>query len=133
MEDMRSDGTIRTDIYHYIKGSVLDNATNGMVTKKIRPAKSHKEDVVISILSNEGVQNQTAIINVNIYVQDDDVDGQFEEKTARVDELCEIAWKLLEHFRTDEYVAHAINQRVYPTDSGEHIINNQIEYKTLND
>lgn len=133
MEDMRSDGTIRTDIYHYIKGSVLDNATNGMVTKKKRPAKSHKEDVVISILSNEGVQNQTAIINVNIYVQDDDVEGQFEEKTDRVDELCEIAWKLLEHFRTDEYVAQAIKQRVYPTDSGEHIINNQIEYKTLND
>lgn len=133
MENMKSDGAIRTDIYHYIKNSELDKATNGIVTKKLRPAKSHKEDIVISILSNEGVQSQTAIINVNIYVQDDNIEGQFEEKTVRVDELCAIAWIHLEHFRTDEYVARAISQRVYPTDSGEHIINNQIEYKTLND
>lgn len=133
MGDMRSDGTIRTDIYRHIKNSVLDEATSGTVTKKKRPAKSHKEDIVISILSNEGLQSQTAIVNVNIYVQDDNIEGQFEERTIRVDELCDIAWKHLEHFGTDDYVAHAINQRVYPTDSGEHIINNQIEYKTLND
>ena len=130
---MKSDGTIRTDIYHYIKGSILDKTVNGIVSKKIRPKKSHNEDIVISILSNDGIQSQTAIVNVNIYVQDDNIDGQFEEKTARVDELCAIAWKHLEQFRTNEYAAHAISQRVYPTDSGEHVINNQIEYKTLND
>lgn len=133
MEIMKSDGAIRTDIYHYMKDSELVNKVSGVLSKKGRPAKSHSEDIVISILSNEGVQTQVAIINVNIYVQDEDVEGQFEEKTLRVEELCKESWSLLESFRTDQYVARAISQRVYPTNSGEHVINNQVEYKTIND
>lgn len=130
---MKSDGAIRTDIYHYMKDSELVNNVSGVLSKKGRPAKSHSEDIVISILSNEGVQTQVAIINVNIYVQDEDVEGQFEEKTLRVEELCKESWSLLESFCTDQYVARAISQRVYSTNSGEHVINNQVEYKTIND
>lgn len=131
---MRSDGAIKTDIYRHIKGSALVKSVNGKLSKTIRPkSKPLQEDIVISILSNQGVQLQTAVVNVNIYTQDNDVDGQFEENTLRVEELCNLSWTLLESFRTDEYVAHAVGQRVYQTDSGEHVINNQIEYKLINE
>ena len=130
---MKSDGAIKTDVYRYIHQSGFMKNVNGKLSKTKRPHNSHAEDVVISILANEGTQLQTAIINVNIYIQDLDVDGQFEENTIRLDEVCEKAWKLLEAFKSDEYSAHAIEQRVYERDSCEHVINNQVEYKLIND
>lgn len=130
---MKSDGAIKTDVYRYINQSGFMNNVNGKLSKTKRPHNSHAEDVVISILANEGTQLQTAVLNVNIYIQDLDVEGQFEENTIRIDEICEKAWKLLKKFNADEYNAHAIEQRVYATDSGEHVINNQVEYKLIND
>lgn len=130
---MKSDGAIKTDVYRYINASGFMNNVNGKLSKTMRPHNSRKEDVVISILANEGTQLQTAIVNVNIYIQDQDVDGQFEENTVRLEKICKKAWNLLEMFRTDDYVAHAIEQRVYATESGEHVINNQVEYKLIND
>lgn len=130
---MKSDGAIKTDVYRYIKASGFMNNVNGKLSKTLRPHNSREEDVVISILANEGTQLQTAIINVNIYIQDNDVDGQFEENCIRVEEICKLSWSLLETFRTSEYAAHAIEQRVYATSTGEHVINNQIEYKLIND
>lgn len=130
---MKSDGAIKTDVYRYIKQSGFMGNLSGKLSKTKRPHNSHAEDVVISILANEGTQLQTAILNVNIYTQDLNVEGQFEENTIRNDEICEKSWKLLEKFRTNEYSAHAIGQRVYATDSGEHVINNQVEYKLIND
>ena len=110
---MKSDGAIKTDVYRYINESGFMNNVNGKLSKTMRPHNSHKEDVVISILANEGTQ--------------------FEENTIRVDEICKLAWNLLETFRTSEYAAHAIEQRVYATSTGEHVINNQVEYKLIND
>lgn len=130
---MKSDGAIKTDVYRYIKESGFMNNVNGKLSKTMRPHNSHKEDVVLSILANEGTQLQTAILNVNIYIQDQDVDGQFEEDTIRLEEICKMAWNLLEMFRKSGYVAHAIKQRVYATSTGEHVINNQVEYKLIND
>lgn len=130
---MKSDGAIKTDVYRYINESGFMNNVNGKLSKTKRPYNSRKEDVVISILANEGTQLQTAIINVNIYIQDQDVDGQFEEDTIRLEEICKMAWNLLKTFRTSEYAAHAIKQRVYATSTGEHVINNQVEYKLIND
>lgn len=130
---MKSDGAIKTDVYKHISQSGFMKVVNGVLSKTIRPRNSHKEDVVISILANEGTQQQTAILNVNIYIQDINRCGQLIENTIRQDEICEKSWKLLETFRTDEYSAHAIAQRVYSVESGEHVINNQVEYKLIND
>ena len=127
---MKSDGAIRTDIYKHLRGKSLCKAVTGILSKTGRPPKSDKEDVVISILSNEGTQEQTAHVNVNVYVRDNEVN---EEDTPRTEELCELAWNDLESFHTDEYHAHAISQRTYPTATGEHVINNLVEYKLIND
>lgn len=57
---MKSDGAIKTDVYRYINESGFMNNVNGKLSKTMRPHNSHKEDVVISILANEGTQLQTA-------------------------------------------------------------------------
>lgn len=130
---MRSDGAIKTDVYKYLKDSALLDEVTGKLRKNGRPHKSTAEDVCISILANVGIQSQTATVNVNIYVQDYDVQGLYEENSERIDQLCQLAWMTLESFHTDTYNAHAISQRVYATDSGEHMINTQVEYKIIND
>ena len=112
MEDMKSDGAIKTDVYRYINESGFMSNVNGKLSKTMRPHNSHKEDVVISILANEGTQLQTAIINVNIYIQDQDVDGQSEENTIRLEEICIMAWNLLETFRTGNTTTILINKSI---------------------
>ena len=52
MEDMKSDGAIKTDVYRYINESGFMNNVNGKLSKTMRPHNSHKEDVVISIYFN---------------------------------------------------------------------------------
>lgn len=130
---MRSDEDIKTDVYKYIKCTPLVREVSGCLSKRLRPYNSKKEDIVISVVANEGIQEQTAILNVNIYVQDMDVKGQNEENSIRLNELCSLSWSALRSFCTEGYFARAIGQRVYPTDTGEHIINNKIEYKLIND
>lgn len=130
---MRSDNAIKTDVYKYIKDSALMDEVTGVLSKTKRPHKSNLEDVIISIIANVGVQTQTATVNVNVYVQDFDVNGQYEENSERLEKLSALSWDVLEAFHTKDYMAHANTQRVYETDSGEHIINTQVEYKFLND
>lgn len=130
---MKSDGEIKTDVYIYINQSGFMQNVNGVLKKTKRPRNSRAEDVVISILSNTGTQSQTAVVNVNIYIQDQNVNGQHEERSIRLDEISGKAWKLLKVFRGEDYVAHAIGQRTYSTDSNEHVINTQVEYKLIND
>ena len=130
---MKTDAAIKTDIYKVIKGSSLHDAVTGKLKKTKRPHNSTKEDIVISVLANVNGQIQTATINVNIYVADNIVDNQPEEDTVRTAELGKLAAELFESFAGDGYRASLISQRVFETDTNEHIINNQIEYKFLNE
>ena len=85
---MKSDIEIKDDIYQIIKGSALEKAVTGKLKKTRRPANSNKEDIVISILENGSGQVQEAFVNVNIYVSDDVRDGQAEENSSRLRQLC---------------------------------------------
>ena len=130
---MRSDEEIKTDVYRYVKTSDLMKEVSGVLSKRLRPHNSKSEDVVISIVANTGTQEQTAILNVNIYVQDLDINGQSEENSIRIRELCSLSWDVLQSFYSEIFFARATGQRVYATDADEHVINNKIEYKLIND
>lgn len=131
---MKNDEEIKTDIYKVIQGSKLQKEVTGIVKKTKRPRNSKKEDIVISILSNENAQLQIATVNVNIYVQDEIVGNQPEEDTKRCDKLCKLAEQLFDMFRGDGYRARLLSQRVYEVEGAdEHIINNKIEYKIVNE
>jgi hypothetical protein len=131
---MRSDEDIKTDIFKFIKGSELHRSVSGKLSKRKRPKGSDKEDIVISILANENGQVQTAYVNVNIYVRDVNVDGQDEEDTLRIASLSTLADNLLGEFYGQEYTLKMLSQRVLEVPgAAEHVINNKVEYKTLNE
>lgn len=131
---IKSDIEIKDDIYKFIKGSALEKAVTGKLRKTRRPKDSNLEDIVISILDNKAGQMQEAFVNVNIYVSDDIRDGQAEEKSIRLRELCKIAYNLLEVGRGESYRFTLNKQRVLEVNGkDEHFINNKLLYKQINE
>ena len=131
---MKSDIEIKDDIYQIIKGSALEKAVTGKLKKTRRPANSNKEDIVISILENGSGQVQEAFVNVNSYVSDDVRDGQAEENSSRLRQLCKLATELLEVQRGEDYRFTLDKQRVMEVNGkNEHFINNKLLYKQVNE
>ena len=99
---MKSDIEIKDDVYKIIKGSELEKAVTGKLSKTLRPLNSGKEDIVISMLDNGKGQIQEAFVNVNIYIPDNLRDGQAEENSVRLRQLCKLAAELLEVQRGED-------------------------------
>ncbi len=130
---MKTDIDIKDDMYAVIKGSTLAKAVTGKLSKTLRPAGSYKEDIVISILANNNAQLQEAYVNVNIYVKDNARDGQSEENSIRLRELCSLSRDLLERGYKDDFRYELSSQRVIAVEGkGEHIINNKVLYQQVN-
>ena len=133
---MRSDIEIKDAVYDLIKDSALEKAVTGKLSKTKRPANSGKEDIVISMLDNGSGQKQEAFVNVNIYVPDYIRDGQPEEDTIRLRELCKISYEFLfschgEGFRID---SPGSKQRVIEVNGkDEHFINNKLLIQISNE
>lgn len=133
---MKSDILIKDDVHSFIKKSPLASAVTGKVCKQgIRPKGSDKEDVVISVIANQNGQIQEAVVNVNIYVKDDiKADGQNQEATIRLRELCEIASDTLEVGRGEDFRFTLESQHVIEVEATkEHVINNRLNYKQVNE
>ncbi len=131
---MKSDIDIKDDVYKVIIHSELHNSINGVLSKRKRPHNSMKEDIVISVLANQQGQNQEAFVNVNVYVQDDDIEGQKEENSIRLRELCQTCLSLFETFHGKDFRLSLDTQSIIESEgSGEHIINNKLLYQTLNE
>lgn len=140
---MKSDIEIQKFVYHKIKGSELHQQVTGKLSDRGRPKGSDAEDIVISVLENDGCgQIQRAFVNVNIYVKDtwNEQTKAFEESTIRIGELCELC-KFLTCIRKDEYhtVAFRCQQKVKPIpipfEDGhtEHYINNKLFIEISNE
>ena len=133
---MKSDIEIKDAIYVVIKGSSLEKAVTGRLKKTKRPTSSDKEDIVISILDNGSGQMQKAFVNVNIYVPDYIRDGQAEENTIRLRELCKMSYELLFNCRGDGFRVDSkgSKQRVLEVSGkDEHFINNKLLIQISNE
>lgn len=133
---MKSDIDIKDDVYKLIQKSELKKAINGSVSKTKRPKNSDKEDVVISVLANNISQRQEAFVVVNVYVKDDDVNGQNEECSSRLRALCQICLSLFERVIGQDYrlsLSEDAGQKVIETDNAEHVISNKLLYQTINE
>lgn len=133
---MKSDILIKDDLYKFINTSPLKSAVTGKICKQgVRPKDSDKEDIVISVIANINGQIQEAVVNVNIYVMDDiKSDGQNQEATIRLRDLCKIASETLEVGSGDDYRFTLESQRVIEVaDTKEHVINNRLNYKQVNE
>ena len=131
---MKSDIEIKDDVYKIIKGSELEKAVTGKLSKTLRPLNSGKEDIVISMLDNGKGQIQEAFVNVNIYIPDNRREGQAEENSVRLRQLCKLAAELLEVQRGEDYRFTLDKQRVMEVNGkNEHFINNKLLYKQVNE
>ena len=135
---MKSDVDIKDDVYKVISSSELKKAVTGSICKRRRPfygtESPTKEDVCIAILANQTSQTQEAFVNVNIYVQDEDVKGQKEENTTRLRKLCQLSFQTFEAVHGSDFRLSMSEQRVIDCEgTGEHIINNKLLYQTIND
>ena len=135
---MISDIDVKDNLYRFIKGSELENAVTGVLSKTVRPKNSDKEDIVISVISNMSGQIQEVYANVNIYVKDLSItkDGitQNEMNVVRCRELCRLAFDLLEVGSGEDFRFVIESQRVIAVDDIQHhVINNKILYKQIND
>lgn len=131
---MKSDIDIKDDVYKIINHSPLEQAVTGVLKKTKRPHNSKSEDIVISVLSNNTAQQQEAFVNVNIYVKDDDVDGQDEECSPRLRQLCQLAFDLFLNVRGHDFRLSLDTQQVMEVEgTGEHLINNKLLYQIINE
>lgn len=139
---MKSDIDIKDDVYMVISASKLKTAVTGSLCKRQRPYyskdSSRKEDICMSVLANKTSQQQEVFVNVNIYVQDQNVvrsgNTQKEENTERLRELCKLSFLTLNQVHCTDFRLSIDEQRVVECkDTSEHIINNKILYQTIND
>jgi len=131
---MKSDIDIKDELFLALKDSPLAKAVTGELLKTKRPKNSKKEDILISVLANEGVQKQEAVANVNIYVEDNIIDGQAEEDTIRLRELCNVAKETMKTIRIRTVLLRVAPPRVFEVEGTNwHIINNRISYKIINE
>lgn len=140
---MRTDNEIKTALYKAIKQSPLADAINGEICKRERPRGSDKEDVVISILTNQGCgQIQRVYVNVNVYIKDlyNSKNKSYEVDDARVGELSALC-EFLYYLHDDWYhvIASQCSQQCFDAGAtfedgrSEHFINNKILIEIINE
>lgn len=140
---MKSDIEIQKFVYHKIKGTNLEQNVSGKLSDRGRPYKSDKEDIVISVLANEGCgQIQRAYVNVNVYVSDqwNEETKAWEKNTVRIGEICNLSKFLFSIFDIGIHVVPTeCNQKVYSTgvsfEDGhtEHFVNNKMYIEICNE
>lgn len=133
---MKSSIDIQDDLYKDIIHSALMSEVTGKLKKGYRPNGSDKEDVVITTLANATAQTQEAFVTVNVYVKDNNVDGQYEQNDARLRTLCQLCFQVLGHIRGRDYRVSFDNEKgqtILPTENGEHVISNKLLYQIVNE
>lgn len=129
---MKSDIDIKDEIYGFIKGSQLHSEISGTLYKTKRDDNSNKEDIVISINANLYGQLQKAYVVVNIYVSDIMRGNVYIEDSIRLRKLCDISKEIFEVGRVGNARFVLSEQRVFETDTNEHVISNKLLYQQCN-
>lgn len=130
---MKSDIAIKKDVYMYIKGTALASMVTGKLSRRKRPVNSDKEDILISVLAQEGTDEQIAEVLVNVYVADVNIHGQYEENDSRLEKLAEQASEDLDSFHGERYYCKLRSQRILAAANGqEHVISHRIRYRIVN-
>lgn len=130
---MKSDIDIKDEIFQMLKGTELESEVSGELCKTRRPKNSKLEDIVIAVVANEGVERQEAVVNVNVYVEDNIIDGQPEEDTIRCREISNICKSVIKECHINGAWIRPSPPRVFEAqDIPWHIVNNKIKYQFQN-
>lgn len=132
---MKNEMEIKDDVYHLLKGSDLVKNVSGKLSKTLRPDKSRKEDIVISVLTpNLDRQIQEVYLNVNVYVADVKRGNQYEENTIRLKKLMTLSKNAFDLAKGKGYRLSLAGQKSYEVPGkNEHFINNRVLYQYCNE
>ena len=132
---MKNEMEIKDDVYHLLKGSDLVKNVSGKLSKTLRPDKSCKEDIVISVLTpNPDRQIQEVYLNVNVYVADVKRGNQYEENIIRLKELMTLSKNTFDLAKGKGYRLSLAEQKSYEVPGkNEHFINNRVLYQYCNE
>lgn len=130
---MKTPEDIFDDIYDHIKGSELESECTGILCEE-RPKGSTKEDITIVVFGTTGGQEQRASVNVNIFVHDIQVDGQWRRNKQRCRALTRIAAEVLKHQDQNKDYRFSLGQQSVAKSyegKNEHIINTRLDYRSV--
>ena len=127
---MLSEVDIKDLVYRYLVSANLDDTVSGGIYKDARPMNSMLEDVEITVLTSSIAQNQTFIVNVNVFVPDVIRGDEYIEDTPRLRTLSSAFMTKLLDFNEIGYFIQCESQRIYKVnDTDFHVINNRINIK----
>ena len=115
-----------------------DGIISGKVYKHKRPINSKLEDVVIGTLATINTDVQTAIINVNVHVQDLIIASNGAQESQanhlRLNQLAKYVMGMLDNkWLTNDYSFNIQQQTLFEDLEGkEHYINIRIEFFSIN-
>jgi hypothetical protein len=124
-------------VYNELKSGPLKTAINGGVYKYTRPLNSSLEDVVINSLPITNEQLQQAIVNVNVFVPNQDLSiGGTQNNTAdhvRLKTLAALAVEELKDNISGDYTWDVQQQTVIQDDeSDSYYINIRLQFYVSN-
>lgn len=135
---MKTESTVRDDLYDFISKSSIKNFINGHIYKYDgeRPDKSRKEDLVIAPLTDTPIsQLQELIVNVRIYVSKlyDSENNLYRADSIRLRAIEDTCKKTFKVFKTNDARCILESIKTFDVDGkNEQCIVNRINYKFCN-
>lgn len=131
---MKSDVEVRQDILAIVNASAIKTSIGGSVRIIPRAARSASEDCIISVVASQNGQIQDCTVNVNVYVPNINNGGDSVEDVGRTSQLAKICEGALLSGFGDGFRYWLDSQRILEVSGkDEHVINNVIRYKQLNE
>ncbi len=132
---MKSDVEVRQDVFSVLKAAGIKEIIGGSLRYIPRAEKSKAEDCIISVLDSNNAQIQDCIVNVNVYVPNITSGGESVENVTRTKQLASVFETMFRNdIHTEDFSLFLEKQRILPVvGKDEHVINNRINYKTINE
>lgn len=123
---------VEADLLAIINSSALKTAIKGTVYKKgLRPVNAITEDVVVYFMTGLDGQNQTGVLNVNIFVPNIDNGGTVKVKDgARCKALAVLGQALVDSLSSTEYdFSLSSTIQSFSTENDQYFVNIKLDYK----
>lgn len=126
---------IEQDVFDIIGASILVDEINGNIYKEgLRPLGSKKEDALVLFMTGIDGQEQSGVVNVNVYIPDiDNNSGTLVKNTLRCREIertCQNAINAIVSSEYDFTLGSII--KTYPENEiNQHFVNVRLEFRRI--
>ena len=126
---------IEQDVFDIIKATILADEIDGSIYKEgLRPLNSKNEDVLILFMAGIDGQEQSGVVNVNVYIPDiDNNSGTLVKNTLRCREIERTCQDTINAIVSSEYDFTLGSMiKTYPQDEiNQHFVNVRLEFRRI--